>query len=161
PEAWEKFLQPIPGNERDHLISAYYQRLTSPDKSVQIEAAQAWAIWEGSTVSLHPSPQRIQGFSNEHFAHAFARIECHYFINRGFFEYDGWILDHAHRLTSIPGIIVQGRYDVVTPPKTAWQLHRAWLGSVLNIVPDAGHAAGEDGTIAELVKATDLFADRQ
>lgn len=161
PDEWENFVAPIPEAERGDLMAAYYRRLTGEDDAARLTAAQAWSVWEGSTVSLLPSSERVSSFAGEHFANAFARIESHYFVHGGFFERDGWIIDEAHRLSSIPGVIVQGRYDVVTPMKTAWDLHRAWPGSDLRIVQDAGHAASESGIVHELVSATDRFAGRR
>lgn len=158
PEAWEAFIAPIPENERSDLMAAYQKRLQSDDKAVRLEAAQAWSVWEGSTVSLVPSRERMDSFAGERFAVAFARIENHYFCNGGFFDQDDWIVKSAPRLEGIPGTIVQGRYDVVTPAKTAYELHKAWPGSLLKMVGDAGHAASEPGIVDELVKATDTYA---
>ncbi|ADM08278.1 proline iminopeptidase chain A [Parvularcula bermudensis HTCC2503] len=159
PEGWQAFLAPIPEEERGDMMAAYYRRLTGSDRATQITAAKAWSVWEGSTVSLRPSPERMAGFSAETFALAFARIECHYFVNGGFFAQDDWILDQAPRLAELPGVIVQGRYDVVTPMRTAWELHRRWPGSELDIAPEAGHAASEPGIVDRLIRATDRFAD--
>lgn len=160
PDSWEGFLAPIPPAERHHLMDAYHRRLTGDDPAAKLEAAKAWSVWEGSTVSLLPSGDRVTSFSADKFALAFARIECHYFMNLGFFDHDGWIIANAGKLDGIPGIIAQGRYDVVTPMKTAWELHQAWPGSELQVVPDAGHAASEEGIIDVLVSATDRFAAR-
>ena len=157
PEAWEKFIAPIPANERDDLLGAYAKRLTSENRREQLEAAKAWSVWEGSTVSLHPSMERMKSFATDHFALAFARIENHYFINKGFFEEDDHILKNADKLKGIPGIIIQGRYDVVTPMRTAWMLHKAWPESELVTIPDAGHAASEPGIISGLIAATEKF----
>ncbi|MBB4657550.1 prolyl aminopeptidase [Parvularcula dongshanensis] len=158
PDAWEAFLAPIPEAERDDLMAAYAARLDADDASVRLEAARAWSVWEGTTVSLRPSQERMQSFSGERFALAFARIENHYFRAGGFFEREGWIIDEASRLGTLPGVIVQGRYDVVTPMKTAFELDRAWPGGKLVVVPDAGHAASEPGIVSALVQATDSFA---
>ncbi len=160
PDAWEQYIHPIPENERDDLISAYYQRLTGNDRSEQLRAAKAWSLWEGSTVSLLPSEERMQSFSSEAFALAFARIECHYFYNGGFFERDDQIIANLEKIRHIPAVIVQGRYDAVTPIKTAWEVHRAWPEAQLNIVKDAGHAASEPGIIDALIRATKKFARR-
>jgi proline iminopeptidase len=108
------------------MVAAYYRRLTHPDPKVQLEAAKAWSVWEGTTLSLRPDPDRIRLFGSDAYAIAFARIECHYFINKGFFERDAQLLEDAHRIREIPGTIVHGRYDVVTPLKNAWDLKRAW-----------------------------------
>lgn len=158
PDAWDSFVNVIPDDERHDMIAAYYKRLTGDDAAERLRAARAWSIWEGATVSLLPAPERVKSFGSEQFALAFARIESHYFAHDGFFEKDGWLLEQAGRLRNVPGVIVQGRYDVVTPMKTAWDLHHAWPGSELKIVPDGGHAASEAGIIHELVTATDKFA---
>jgi proline iminopeptidase len=158
PEAWETFVAPIPEAERGDLVRAYHKRLTGTDRAEQLRCAKAWSQWEGATVSLLPDPQRLARFGQDHFALAFARIECHYFIHRGFFPEDGYLLQRAHELSGIPGAIIQGRYDVVTPPVTAFQLHRAWDGSAFEIVADAGHSALEPGIRAALRRATDRFA---
>jgi proline iminopeptidase len=155
PDAWERFLEPIPEAERHDLVTAYHRRLTHPDPAVQIEAAAAWSRWEGDTLSIRGPEARPSKFNEETFATAFARIECHYFANGGFFDYDGWLLDQASRLQNIPGWIVQGRFDVVTPLDAAWRLKRAWPQANLDIIWDAGHASTEPGTISALVRATD------
>jgi proline iminopeptidase len=154
PDAFEAYARVIPANERRDMIAAYYRRLTDPDPAVQLAAARAWSIWEGTTLSLHQDPERIRMFGAESYAIAFARIECHYFINRGFFDRDDQLLADAGALRDIPGIIVHGRYDVVTPVKNAWDLKKAWPRADLRIVPDAGHAMTEPGIIQELVTAT-------
>ncbi|MEK7265697.1 MAG: prolyl aminopeptidase [Pseudomonadota bacterium] len=159
-DAWEKYLEPIPQAERGDLIAAYYRRLTGKDEAEKLKAAKAWSAWEGGTVSLVPSQERIDSFSSDAFAIAFARIECHYFVNRGFFDRDDYLLAHAHKIRSIPGVIVQGRYDVVTPMKTAFDLHKAWPEAELALVGDAGHAASEPGIIDALVRATDKYSGR-
>lgn len=158
PDAWEAFLAPIPQEERGDLIAAYHKRLTGDDEAAKLEAAKAWSIWEGGTVSMLPSKDRVQSFSNDAFATAFARIECHYFVNGGFFERDDQLIANAHIIKDIPGVIVQGRYDVVTPMKTAWELHQTWPKAEMLIVKDAGHAASEPGIIDALVRATNKFA---
>ena len=158
PDLWEGYLAPIPEAERGDLISAYHKRLTGADKAEQLRAAKAWSVWEGSTVSLLPSEERVQSFSSDAFALAFARIECHYFVNRGFFDRDDQILANIDRVRNIPSVIVQGRYDVCTPMKTAWDLHKAWPEAEFKLILDAGHAASEPGIIDALVRATDKFA---
>ena len=160
PDAFEAYLAPIPEDERSDMIAAYYRRLTDPDPDIQLEAARAWSAWEGSTLSLIPDTERVRRFSEEHYALAFARIECHYFINEGFFNADDQLIRDADRLSRIPGVIVHGRYDVVTPVKIAFDLARAWPEADLRIVPDAGHAMTEPGIVHELVAATQLFARR-
>jgi proline iminopeptidase len=158
PDAWEPYLAHIPEVERADLMGAYYRRLTSPDADVRLAAAKAWSVWEGSTSYLRPSPEYIASTGGDEFALAFARIECHYFVHGGFFETDGQLLRDAHRLESIPAVIIQGRYDVVCPIRSAWDLHRAWPEADLRIVGDAGHSALEPGITDELVRATDRFA---
>ncbi len=158
PDAFEAYQRVIPQAERGDMIAAYYKRLTDPDPRVRLEAARAWSIWEGSTLSLLQDPERIKLFGAEAYAVAFARIECHYFVNRGFFERDDQLLVNAHRIRDVPGVIVHGRYDVVTPVKNAWDLKRAWPRADLRIVADAGHAMTESGIIHELVSATRHFA---
>jgi proline iminopeptidase len=159
PEAWEGFLAPIPHDERDDMIRAYYKRLCHPDPAVHGPAAEAWSVWEGSTLSLIQDPARMRAFANPAYALAFARIECHYFINKGFLDQDGALLEAAHRLAGIPGVIVHGRYDVVTPVRNAWDLKQAWPAAELRIVADAGHAMTEPGIVHELVRATTNFRD--
>ncbi len=158
PDAWEAYRDAIPETERGDFLSAYYRRLTSEDAQVRRAAAKAWSIWEGSTSKLVPSTDLVARFGEDRFAEAFARIECHYFVNKGFFDSDNWLLENVHRIRHIPGVIVQGRYDVVCPMKSAWDLHRAWPEATLHIVPDAGHAASEPGILSRLVEATDAFA---
>jgi len=158
PDAFEKFSEVIPVSERGDMIAAYYKRLTDSDRAVQLRAAKAWSIWEGSTLSLHQDPERLKLFGADAYAIAFARIECHYFINRGFFDADDQLLRDAPQLAGIPGVIVHGRYDVVTPLKNAWDLHRVWPSAELRIVPDAGHAMTEPGIAREIVAATQRFA---
>jgi len=157
-DAWEEFIAPIPENERHDMVGAYYQRLTGDEPQVQQTAARAWSQWEGSTISLRPDPSRIARFGSDRFAIAFARIECHYFINGGFMESDDQLLANMGKIQHIPGVIVQGRYDVVTPMKTAWELSKAWPKADLKIIVDAGHATTEPGIIDALITATDGFA---
>jgi proline iminopeptidase len=158
PDAWEQYLAAIPESERGDLLAAYHKRLTSGDPVAQMDAAKAWSIWEGSTSRLHVDPNLVARFGADQFAIAFARIECHYFMNRGFFETDDQLLRNVSRIRHIPAVIVQGRYDVVCPMESAWALHRAWPEAELLIVPDAGHSALEPGTTRALVAATDRFA---
>lgn len=157
PDIWEGFLAPIPEAERHDLVSAYYRRLTGADPAEQLACARAWSQWEGATLSLLPDQRRVAEFGQDHFAIAFARIECHYFVNKGFFRKDGELLANAVRLKGIPGSIIQGRYDVVTPAMTAWDLHKAWPEADFVMVPDAGHTATEPGLADALVRATDRF----
>jgi proline iminopeptidase len=157
PDAWETYLHAIPEAERGDMMSAYYRRLTSTDPVVRVEAARAWSVWEGATSYLYQDEGHIQSSGEDEFALAFARIECHYFVHGGFFEYDDQLLRNVGRIRNIPAVIVQGRYDVVCPMRSAWDLHRAWPEADLRIVQDAGHSAFEPGNISELVKATDRF----
>lgn len=161
PDAWEAFERVIPPEERGDMIGAYYKRLIDPDPKVHMPAAEAWSVWEGTTLSLIEDPVRVRSFANPAYALAFARIESHYFVNRGFFNADGALLREAHRLAGIPGVIVHGRYDVVTPVRNAWDLKKVWPSAELRIVPDAGHAMTEPGTIHELVRATLYFRDQE
>jgi proline iminopeptidase len=158
PDAFEAYQRVIPAAERGDMIRAYYKRLTDVDLEVQLMAARAWSIWEGTTLSLLQDPERIKLFGTDSYAVAFARIECHYFINGGFFHRDDQLLADADRIRNVPGVIVHGRYDVVTPVKNAWDLKRAWPRAQLRIVPDAGHAMTEPGINHELVSATRYFS---
>jgi proline iminopeptidase len=155
PDAWERFLAPIPEAERGDLLTAYHRRLTHPDRKVQAEAAEAWSQWEGDTISIRGPEARPAKFNETDFAIAFARIECHFFMNGGFFEYDGWLLDQLPRFQHIPAWIVQGRFDVVTPMQTAWTLKSRWPQANFDLIWDAGHASTEPGVIDGLVRATD------
>jgi len=148
----------IPPAERHDMIAAYHRRLTHRDLGVQLEAARAWSIWEATTLSLTHDPERLQAFGADRYAIAFARIECHYFLNGGFLERDDQILARVAQIRSIPGVIVHGRYDVVTPLRSAWELKQAWPEVDLRIVADAGHAMTEPGIISELVAATRRFS---
>lgn len=160
PDAWEDYLRPIPPDERGDLVNAYHKRLTSDNAAVRQAAAQAWAVWEASTSRLIPSPDAKARFAQGRFSEAFARIECHYFVNRGFLEREDQLLTNVHRIRHIPCVIVQGRYDVVCPMTTAWELHKAWPEAQLVVVPDAGHSAAEPGIVDALVRASDTFARR-
>lgn len=159
PERWERFLAPVPSDQRaGDLVEAYHGLLHSDDPDVALRAAIAWSSWEGATSTLLPRPERVDETSEPRFALAFARIENHYFRHAGFLD-EGQLLRDAEALSSIPGVIVQGRYDVVCPATSAWALHRAWPGSELHIVDDAGHAAAEPGITHHLVEATDRFRE--
>jgi proline iminopeptidase len=159
PDAFEEYLGHIPAAERGDLMSAYYKRLTSADPAVQSAAAKVWSVWEGRTSCLIPNAELIARTAGDEFALAFARIESHYFVNAGWLTNGRELLAPANvdKIRKIPGVIVQGRYDVVCPAKSAWDLHRAWPEADLRIVPDAGHAASELGIVHELVTATDRF----
>jgi proline iminopeptidase len=155
PDAWERFLDPIPEAERGDLLHAYHRRLTDADRTVQAQAAAAWSRWEGDTISIRGPEARPTKFNEQDFAIAFARIESHYFVHGGFFPHDGWLLEQAERLRDIPGWIVQGRFDVVTPMDAAWKLKKAWPEARFDLIWDAGHASTEPGTVDALVRATD------
>jgi proline iminopeptidase len=158
PDVWEEYLKAIPPAERTDLVTAYYRRLTSEDDSVRLEAARAWSIWEGSTSKLFFDPAAIEKFAEPEFALAFARIECHYFMNNAFFNTDNYLIENVEKIRRIPSVIVQGRYDVVCPMMSAWDLHKAWPEAQLRIIRDAGHSISEPGIIDALVEATDNFA---
>ena len=155
PDAWEGFLRPIPEDERNDLLGAYHKRLTCGDDETELEAAKAWSIWEGTTSKLLVSPEKVEESADPHFARAFARIECHYFKNKGFFETDGWLLNQIDSFRHIPAYIVQGRYDVICPVRSAWDLHRAWPEAKLIMCPDSGHSVTEPGIRDALIEITD------
>jgi proline iminopeptidase len=162
PDAWHDYLMHIPAAERGDLLRAYYARLTSADGAVQRAAAKVWSVWEGRTSCLVPNSELIARTAGDEFSLAFARIEAHYFVNDGWFTNGRELLAPANieKLRKIPGVIVQGRYDVVCPMKSAWDLHRAWPEADLRVVPDAGHAASEPGIVHELISATDRFRSK-
>jgi proline iminopeptidase len=157
PDLWEDFIEPVPASERGRMIEAYGRLLSDPDRAVRERAGIAWSTWESSTITLLQQPDTIARFTEPSFAVAFARIENHYFINRGWFEPNQLIRD-ADRLKNIPGVIVQGRYDMCTPAFTAWELHQAWPDADFRLIPDAGHAFDEPGNLDAIIEATDRFA---
>jgi proline iminopeptidase len=157
PDAWEPYRDAIPEAERGDFLGAYAKRLLSEDPAVNLPAAQAWSIWEGATSKLIPDPDFIASYGNEATTLAFARIECHYFLNKGWMS-EAQLLRDAPRLQGIPGTIIQGRYDMVCPLESAWALSKAWPEADLVIVPDAGHSAYDAGISRALVAATDRFA---
>ena len=159
-DVWEQYEKVIPPEERGDFVGAYYRRLTSEDPAVRLEAARAWSVWEGSTSKLFFDYSMIEKFEDPDFALAFARIECHYFMNNAFFPTDNYLIENVGKIRHIPAVIVQGRYDVVCPMVSAWELHRAWPEADLKIIPDAGHAASEPGIIDALVTATDGFKNQ-
>ncbi len=162
PDLWEHYVAPIPEAERHDMIRAYYRRLTSTDPKVLAAAATAWSVWEGATSYLQQNPDYVARFAADpQYAAAFARIECHYFINNGFLRQDDQLLADIGRIRHIPAVIVQGRYDVVCPMRSAWDLHRAWPEAELRIIGNAGHSAFEVGTSGALVAATDAFASQK
>jgi proline iminopeptidase len=158
PDRWEPYLAAIPPKERGDMMRAYHRRLTGRNRRAAVAAARAWAVWEGSTSFLVPDEVNAAKWGEDHFALAVARIECHYFVNRGFMKREDQLLAGVDCIRHVPAVIVQGRYDVVCPVMTAWDLHRAWPEADFRLVPDAGHAALEPGITHELVSATDRFA---
>lgn len=159
PDYWQEYLKPIPESEQGDMVSAYYERLIGDNELARMAAAKAWSTWEGKTSTLHPSKSVVDHFSDPHNALSIARIECHYFKHDSFLE-ENQILRGAGKLQGIPGIIVQGRYDVVCPMQSAWELSQAWPDAQLQIIPDAGHSATEPGIVDALVRATDGFVLR-
>ncbi len=159
PDAWEEFLAPIPAAERSDLVAAYHRRLTGDDDAARLEAAKAWCKWEGVTITLLPNQAFTEVYTGDSFAIAMARIENHYFTHGGWME-EGQLIRDAAVLREIPGVIVQGRYDACTPPRSAWDLHRAWPEAELHIIADAGHAFNEPGILDRLIRSTDAFAER-
>jgi proline iminopeptidase len=157
PDAWEPYRDAIPAAERGDFLQAYAKRLLSDDPAVNLPAAKAWSIWEGATSKLLPDPDFIASYGDEATTLAFARIECSYFLNKGWMD-EAQLLRDAGKLKGIPGTIVQGRYDMVCPIESAWALSKAWPEADLVIVPDAGHSAYEPGISRALVAATDRFA---
>ena len=152
PEGWQHFLDPIPEDERDDLIGAYYRRLTSENEIVRMGAAKAWSIWEGSSVTLMPDKNVVDHFSDPHIALSIARIECHYFNNNCFLD-PNQLLENMDRIEHIPGYIVHGRYDMVCPIDQALQLSDRWSNARLKIIADAGHAVTEQGISRALVES--------
>lgn len=157
PDYWEDYLRPISEPERGDMVRAYYARLTGGNELARMAAAKAWSRWETRTASLMPNPNIEQQLVDPHTALSLARIECHYFVHQSFLEPDQLLRD-APRIAGIPGVIVQGRYDLICPMESAWALHRAWPRSELKVIPDAGHAASERGIRQALVDACDRFA---
>ncbi|MEO0760835.1 MAG: prolyl aminopeptidase [Pseudomonadota bacterium] len=155
PEAWADFVAPIPEHERDDMISAYHRRLTETDEAEQVRFARPWVRWESATAALRPMPST---FVEATYARSFARIESHFFVNGGWLERDDQILASMDRIAAIPGVIVQGRYDMICPPATAAALAEVWPAARLRLVDDAGHALSEPSIAAELLRATDQMA---
>ncbi|MDH2429566.1 prolyl aminopeptidase [Sphaerisporangium sp. TRM90804] len=156
PDAWEALVAPIPEHERGDLVAAYHRRVNDPDPAVRAEAALAWSVWEGSTAALLPRPDLVAMHARADVALGFARIELHYLRNHAFLAEDQLLRD-AGRLRDVPGVIVQGRYDMCTPPFTAWELHRAWPRADFVMVEGAGHAGDEPATLHHVIEATDRF----
>ena len=158
PDVWEQYRDAIPENERGDFVKAYYKRLTSSDLETRLAAAVPWSKWEMATSRIYTPPETLSALVTDDFALKFARIECHYFTNQGFFPEDGWILKQINSIRHIPAVIVQGRYDVVCPAVSAWDLHRAWPEAKFIMTPDAGHASREPSNARALVSALDQFA---
>ena len=158
PDNWQSFVAPIPIEKRNNLLEAYYNLLIGEDSSKKIEAAKAWSTWEGSTVRLIQDKDFIGDFSDEKFAEAFARIECHYFMNNAWFDSDNHLIENVDKIRHIPAVIVHGRYDVICPVENAWELHQAWPESELHIIPDAGHSIFEEGIKDKILEYTEKFS---
>ena len=159
PDRWESFLAPIAPDKRNNLLKAYYEILTGDDHSKKIEAAKAWSTWEGSTVRLLLDENFIGDFSDEKFAEAFARIECHYFMNNCWFDSDNYLIENIDKIRNIPSVIVHGRYDIICPVVQAWDLHKAWPEADFHIIPDAGHSIYEEGIKNKLIEYTDKYSE--
>lgn len=157
PDLFEEYEQQIPENQRSTMVKSYYSQLTSSDKNLQLVAAKRWSIWEASTSKLKQDTDFIEEYEDPEKAIPFARIECHYFMNNAFFEGDNFLLENINKISHLPCVIVQGRYDVVCPAKSAWELHKSWPHSKLTLVPDAGHSVSEIGIRHELINATEAF----
>jgi proline iminopeptidase len=160
PDKWERFIAPIPEDERGDMMAAYHRRLIGSDRKAQVEAARAWSIFEGEVITLLPDPETSGKFGEDDYAVAFARIENHYFVNGGWLE-EGQLLRDAHKLHGIPGVIVHGRYDMPCPAKYAWALHKAWPEAEFHLIEGAGHAFSEPGILDQLIRATDRFAGKR
>ena len=158
PDAWEYYISPIPESERDDFVKAYYKQLTSKNDEVRIRASKAWSIWEASTSKLHQSGSYLHHFEDSSVAEAFARIECHYFINGGFFNSDEWILENIEKIKHIQTVIIQGRYDIVCPMTSAWELHRKFPEADFHIIQDAGHSMTEEGIAKKLVEYSNKYS---
>ena len=158
PDAWEPYRDHIPEDERWDFVTAYYKRLTDPDPKVRMAAATPWTTWEMATSRLYTPPELLQAMVTDDFAIKFARIECHYFIHKGFFADENWLIKNIDKIRHIPAVIVQGRYDVVCPAMSAWELHKAWPEAQFMLIPDAGHGSREPGTAKALVSATDKWS---
>jgi proline iminopeptidase len=160
PDAFARYISVIPAEERGDLLHAFHRRLTSGDRDERLRAARAWARWEGETISIAGPSALPARFNEDRFVEAFACIENHYFVNKGFFEHDGWLLDQTPHLRHIPARIAHGRYDMCTPLASAWALKQKWPEAELEIIPDAGHSSLEPGIVDALVRATDWMLAR-
>ncbi|MGZ3768174.1 MAG: prolyl aminopeptidase [Bdellovibrio sp.] len=157
PDIWDEYLKPIPENERHDLVAAYHKRLTHENADIRLHAAKTWSKWEAATSRLIINQSAVDEFEDPELALSFARIECHYFVNNAFFKTNNWILENVEKIRHIPAAIVQGRYDVVCPMRSAWDLHKAWPEAKFTVIADAGHAAAETGTRSALIEATESF----
>ncbi len=157
PDEWEAFINPIPVEEQDDLVNAYYRRLTSPDHEIRLKYARRWCAWEDSIIRLIPRPPKEDEDEN---IIAFARIECHYMVKRLFFPSDTYLLDNISRISNLPMWIAQGRYDVICPAVTAYKLSRTVSNCVLNIIPAAGHSILEPGITSSLIEGVELLAEK-
>jgi proline iminopeptidase len=159
PDYWQDYISIIPESERSDMVQAYHKRLTGSDELARMAAAKSWSMWEARTATLLPNKKLLQHFCNPHVALSLACIESHYFTNNAFLQ-PNQLLENAHRLSDIPGVIIQGRYDLICPMESAWELQQAWPSSDLKIIDNAGHAASEPGITKALVQATDYFAEQ-
>ncbi len=157
PDYWDTYVSLIPESERANMVKAYYKLLTSENSDIRLNAARVWSQWEAATSRLLVDEKAIHDFEEPNLALSFARIECHYFINNAFFPTNNWILENIQKITHIPGAIIQGRYDVVCPAQSAWELKKAWPAVKFTMVPDAGHSATEVGIRSALIQAADDF----
>jgi proline iminopeptidase len=158
PDLWEHYIAPLSAEERKDCMRAYYRRLTSDDRKTLLEAARSWSIWEGALSYIKMNQDAVRKYGDPEFAASFARIECHYFVNGGWLERENQLLEDVAKIRHIPATIIQGRFDIVCPMRTAWALHKAWPEADFRIVPDAGHSAFEPGTTRELIKACDRYS---
>lgn len=157
PDQWDEFVSLIPKSERGDMVKAYYKRMTEGLEADQLRAAAAWTEWEASTMNLVPDAAAIHNFLTDNKALSIGRIECYYTLKNFFIESDNWILDHAAVMKDIPTRIVQGRFDVICPAQSAWDLHSALPQSELNIVQLGGHSPLDPAMAEELVRATEEF----
>lgn len=157
PDAWSTYSDFIPPEERHDFVSAYYKRLTHSDAQLRLQAAKIWSKWEASTSKLFVDPKFIEAFDDPTLALQFARIECHYFMNNAFFNTDNFLIENISKIKKIPLTIIQGRYDVVCPMRSAWDLHQALPNAVLRIIHDSGHSANEPGIRSALIETTNLY----
>jgi proline iminopeptidase len=161
PDVWEQYVDLIPESERGDMLHAYHRRLTGDDETLRLEAARRWSIWEGSALKLLPDQALLDEFTEPHAALALARIECHYFVNNCFFDTDNYLVENVGRIRDIPSVIIQGRYDIVCPMMSAWDLHSTWPEADFRVIPDAGHSVTEPGICSALVEATDRFREQK